>query len=156
MANKNYNARVGNRRDTLTNWELNNPVLLLGELAIVDLENGEVRKKYGDGVTNFKALPYDDAIYRAGIDEQFSIMNTTTDTIAGKVDENTTSIATMQSKLFIGTYAEYEIAYAAGAIALGALVVITDDQTSSDEDEDASSSTSAVLGVAVLGKMILG
>ena len=150
MANKNYNARVGNRRDTLANWELNNPVLLLGELAIVDLDNGEVRKKYGDGVTDFKTLPFDDDVYRADVDEQFSILNTTTDAIAGKVDANTTSIATMQSKLFIGTYAEYETAYAAGEIALGALVVITDDNDAS------SDGTSSLLGVGVLGQMVLG
>lgn len=53
------------------------------------------------------------------------------------------------SKVFIGTLAEYQEAYAAGKIAVGALVIIM------DEGEDAND-TIALLGTAVLGKMILG
>lgn len=48
------------------------------------------------------------------------------------------------SKVFIGTLAEYQEAYAAGKIAVGALVIIM--------EEDSI----ALLGTAVLGKMILG
>jgi hypothetical protein len=53
------------------------------------------------------------------------------------------------SKVFIGTLAEYQSAYAAGKIAVGALVIIM------EEGEDAND-TIALLGTAVLGKMILG
>ena len=53
------------------------------------------------------------------------------------------------SKVFIGTLAEYQEAYAAGKIAVGALVIIM------EEGEDAND-TIALLGTAVLGKMILG
>lgn len=53
------------------------------------------------------------------------------------------------SKVFIGTLAEYQEAYAAGKIAVGALVIIM------EKGEDAND-TIALLGTAVLGKMILG
>lgn len=56
---------------------------------------------------------------------------------------------TVDSKVFIGTLAEYQSAYAAGKIAVGALVIIM------EEGED-SNDAIALLGTAVLGKMILG
>jgi hypothetical protein len=55
----------------------------------------------------------------------------------------------IEKRVFIGTLAEYQEAYAAGKIAVGALVIIM------DEGEDAND-TIALLGTAVLGKMILG
>lgn len=55
----------------------------------------------------------------------------------------------VDEKVFIGTLAEYQEAYAAGKIAVGALVIIM------EEGEDAND-TIALLGTAVLGKMILG
>lgn len=55
----------------------------------------------------------------------------------------------VDSFLFVGSMTEYEAAYAAGKIAVGAVVIITD-------AGDLSSSASAVLGVAVLGQMKLG
>jgi hypothetical protein len=51
--------------------------------------------------------------------------------------------------IFIGTTAEYNAAEDKGEIPIGSIVIITD-------DEEAGSSTSAVLGTAVLGQMILG
>lgn len=66
------------------------------------------------------------------------------------VDEKITeTVQHCDSKIFIGTLAEYQEAYAAGKIAVGALVIIM------DEGEDAND-TIALLGTAVLGKMILG
>ena len=55
--------------------------------------------------------------------------------------------AFINSQIFIGTYEEYETAYANGKIPINALVVITDDEISS---------TTAQLGYAILGQMILG
>lgn len=55
----------------------------------------------------------------------------------------------IQSKVFIGTQEEYNTAYAAGKIAVGALVIIM------EEGEDVNDAI-ALLGTAVLGKMILG
>lgn len=60
MAVKEFDARIGNKRDTDENWETYNPVLLDGEIIIVDTANGEVRKKVGDGVKKYTELPFDD------------------------------------------------------------------------------------------------
>jgi hypothetical protein len=61
--------------------------------------------------------------------------------------------------IFIGTTAEYNAADANGEIAVGSIVIITDDESSSGGGSGGTTdtdSTSAVLGVAVLGQMILG
>lgn len=57
MATKTIDARVKNKRDTNTNWETNNPVLLDGEIVIVDTNDG-VRFKIGDGTSRYNQLPY--------------------------------------------------------------------------------------------------
>lgn len=67
MANTNtFNARFGLKYDTYANWTKNNPVLLAGELAFVEVpaETGAVQQepailiKAGDGTSNFNALPF--------------------------------------------------------------------------------------------------
>ncbi len=67
MAQKNINARIKNKRDTSANWDKNNPVLLNGEIIIVDMPTGEVRYKTGDGVKAYKQLPFDDEAIKAQI-----------------------------------------------------------------------------------------
>lgn len=58
MAVKQFNARITMKRDTASNWEQNNPVLLDGEIIIVDTASGEVRFKIGDGTKLYKQLPF--------------------------------------------------------------------------------------------------
>ena len=53
---------------------------------------------------------------------------------------------------FVGTRAEYEAANGAGRIPSGILVIITDEE----EEIPGSSATTARLGTATLGSMILG
>lgn len=48
-------TRIQIRRDTSTNWSVNNPVLALGEPG---LETDTQIVKYGDGVTAWNSLPY--------------------------------------------------------------------------------------------------
>ena len=55
-----FNARIQNKRDTASNWEKNNPVLLDGELIIVDTNAGDVRFKIGDGSKTYTQLPFQD------------------------------------------------------------------------------------------------
>jgi hypothetical protein len=55
----------------------------------------------------------------------------------------------LNSRVFIGTQAEYDSAYANNNIAVGALVIILD-------GSESSSDTISLLGTAILGKMILG
>ena len=57
---------------------------------------------------------------------------------------------TINNKIFVGTRTEYDIAHAAGSVGTGALVIIL------DENEMETSTVTALLGTAVLGKMLLG
>ena len=60
MANKTFNARIKNKRDTSANWTTQDPVLLNGEIIAVDTASGETRFKVGDGEKTFTQLPYTD------------------------------------------------------------------------------------------------
>ena len=57
MPIKNINTRIKQKVDTIENWESSNPILLKGEIAIVASTNA-TQIKIGDGVSNFKSLPY--------------------------------------------------------------------------------------------------
>ena len=66
MAGKEFEARIRLKRDTSANWTANNPVLLNGEMILVDTTSGNVRTKTGNGVKTYTQLPFDDeAIYNA-------------------------------------------------------------------------------------------
>lgn len=56
MSTKTYDARVRFKRDTQSNWENNNPILLSGELGIVCDEDGVVGMVVGDGSTRYSGL----------------------------------------------------------------------------------------------------
>ena len=85
-----------------------------------------------------------------------------------EANEKTTDseIAALNARLFVGTYAEFQTALAEGRVAIGAIVIITDDVGNNGSDseggsgdnsgDDAGVSTTAVLGEAVLGYMKLG
>lgn len=64
MANKTFNTRIKNKRDTSANWTSKDPVLLNGELIIVDTASGETRFKIGDGTKKYSQLPFQDEILR--------------------------------------------------------------------------------------------
>ena len=53
-------VRIQNKRDTSANWETNNPVLLNGELIIVDTNAGDIRFKIGNGSKTYTQLPFQD------------------------------------------------------------------------------------------------
>lgn len=54
------NARIKHRRDTSANWTSANPVLMNGEIIIVDTAAGDTRKKIGDGTSTYMQLPFED------------------------------------------------------------------------------------------------
>ena len=54
------NVRIQNKRDTSARWETNNPVLLNGELIIVDTNAGDTRFKIGNGSKTYTQLPFQD------------------------------------------------------------------------------------------------
>lgn len=61
MANKIFNTRIKNKRDIEANWTSKNPVLLNGEIIVVDTVSGETRFKVGDGSKKYSQLPFQDA-----------------------------------------------------------------------------------------------
>lgn len=65
MATKTLNARVPHSRDTSANWTKYDPVLLDGEIIIVDTAEGEVRYKVGNGIKKYSQLPFDDEAVKA-------------------------------------------------------------------------------------------
>lgn len=66
---KNINARIALKRDTSANWTNHNPVLLNGELILVDTAEGQLRVKIGDGIKTYTQLPFMDEALRALITE---------------------------------------------------------------------------------------
>ena len=60
MATKQFNSRIKWKRDTSANWTANNPVLLDGEIIIVDTNAGETRFKVGNGTSAYTQLPFQD------------------------------------------------------------------------------------------------
>lgn len=65
MPNKEFNARIKQKRDTSANWESRNPVLLNGEIILVDTNAGELRAKIGDGTKTYTQLPFSDEALRS-------------------------------------------------------------------------------------------
>ena len=59
MANKNFNARIQHKRDTVANWDTNDPILLNGEIIIIDDEN-TIKYKVGNGTSKYSELPFTD------------------------------------------------------------------------------------------------
>ena len=41
------------KKDTAVNWTVNDPVLLNGEIILVDTDSGELRTKIGDGEKSY-------------------------------------------------------------------------------------------------------
>ena len=62
---KNINVRIALKRDTSANWTNYNPILLNGELILVDTAEGQLRAKIGDGIKTYTQLPFTDEALRA-------------------------------------------------------------------------------------------
>lgn len=97
--------------------------IMNGELAINYAANGETLyiKNSDEEITEFK----DDKYYQKQLSD-------------------------IAARVFIGTQEKYDIAYAEGKVALGALVIIL------DENETNSDATTAMLGKAIIGTLLLG
>lgn len=52
-----FNARIKMKRDSEENWNQNNPILLNGEIALVEKQEG-IELKIGDGEKQFKEVSY--------------------------------------------------------------------------------------------------
>lgn len=58
-------SRIQNKRDTSANWTKNNPVILNGEIILVDTAEGELRTKIGDGTKTYTQLPFSDEVLKS-------------------------------------------------------------------------------------------
>ena len=83
MATKTFNTRIANKRDTSANWTSNNPVLLNGEVIIVDTEAGQVRYKVGNGTSTYTQLPFTDESLITNINGKLSLSG---GTMTGNID----------------------------------------------------------------------
>ena len=78
-----------------------------------------------------------------------TVVETAVSTNTSKIGELNEELELTKNRVFIGTQEEYDTAYAANKIPVGALVIILGD---GENEED----TIALLGTAILGKMVLG
>lgn len=86
MANKIFNIRVKNKRDTEANWKKENPVLLDGEIIIVTTTSGDTRFKVGDGKKTYNQLPFQDQKTRDLIPSvDSSLSSTSTNPVQNKI-----------------------------------------------------------------------
>lgn len=87
MAQKTINTRHQLSRDASANWTASDPVLLDGEIIIVDTDAGDVRYKVGDGTKKYSQLPFDDeaikALIGAKANDSAVVHKTGDETVAG-------------------------------------------------------------------------
>lgn len=69
-------SRIQMKQDTEANWTSNNPVLLNGETVISLQSDGTVRKKTGNGTSNYNQLNYDDEYALNNTTQQINTHNT--------------------------------------------------------------------------------
>lgn len=73
MSGKIFNTRVKNKRDSVSNWTDKNPILLDGEVVVVDSTDGESRFKIGDGTKHYSELPFQDEYLQNAINNKAAI-----------------------------------------------------------------------------------
>lgn len=120
--------------DEARTYASSNPVAYPGQVIAVVPEDGE---------TIGYIIQTDGTLKILAIADNINELSAEIERIASAVNE-------LKSKLFVGTKTEYEAAEAKNEIAIGAIVIITDDE------ETLAVTTTSVLGQAVLGQMILG
>lgn len=126
--NVNTRHRVQHIKSKQLNKDKNGPLLPSSEI----LNEGEIAINYLDGYETLSIKNSNEEIATFKSDEHYQ--------------ENYSTKAYTDGKIFMGTQEEYQEAWKNGLITVGALVIIVDDSTE----------TTALLGKAVLGKMILG
>lgn len=73
MSGKIFNTRVKNKRDSVSNWTDKNPILLDGEVVVVDSTDGESRFKIDDGTKHYSELPFQDEYLQNKINNKAAI-----------------------------------------------------------------------------------
>lgn len=104
----NFNARIKLKRDTAVNWTVNNPVLLNGEIILIDTDSGELRAKVGDGTKTYTQLPFTDEILRNLITNKQNKLTGTQGQVVG-FDEDGNAIAQDKPVLYVNITTTDEI-----------------------------------------------
>lgn len=73
MSGKIFNTRVKNKRDLVSNWTDKNPILLDGEVVVVDSTDGKSRFKIGDGAKHYSELSFQDEYLQNEINNKAAI-----------------------------------------------------------------------------------
>ena len=103
MPNKEFNARIKQKRDTSANWESRNPVILNGEIILVDTNAGELRAKIGDGTKTYTQLPFSDEALRSLINaNKVTIDDTLSATSTNPVQNKAVSAAISNLNTLVG------------------------------------------------------
>lgn len=182
MVEKYVTTRVKQKTATLAEWQTmwNTFTPLRGEqcIFIIPAQSEEAVKlgftlsssvrhvsKTGDGTTLLASLPWDNDI----VNVSQSVVNNETNitrlsALVGEESVATQITTAFDDRLFVGTLEQYNIANSQGLIKIGAIVILTDpeednkddDNNNVEDDTENSNDTTSVLGLAVLGKMILG
>ena len=75
MATKQIYTRIKCKCDTSANWEANDPILLKGEVVIVNDSPEVVQLKIGDGTSSYTSLPFTCSLPSAGADDNGKILS---------------------------------------------------------------------------------
>jgi hypothetical protein len=79
--------------------------------------------------------------------------------VSGVTSNVQAQLDALVSRIFVGTYEEYKTAYANNQIPINTIVILTDTSTDTgggSSGDTTTDETTAKLGFAVLGKMVLG
>ena len=99
MGINNLNIELTSSRDTEANWKANNPVLPEGVWAVVDMPNGYVRIKVGDGNTSFIDLPYTDEQISEDLDLLQGEIEEVAAALAQEISDTDTAITELQGSI---------------------------------------------------------
>lgn len=121
--NKVLNTRLKLKRDTSANWTSNNPILLNGEIIIIDTAEGEVRFKIGDGVKTYTQLPFEDEVIRSLISNKSKVTLETWNNSNSSTSQELKELVINK----VASKAIYEEMAAAGKIDTNELYLIEDD-----------------------------
>lgn len=114
MATKEINVRSRMPRDTSANWTSHNPVLLDGEVIIVDTDSGEVRYKVGDGAKTYTQLPFQDEVVKNLINAKQSKI-TANGILQADGNGNVTAVESISASVIESITNSYDITIAASA-----------------------------------------
>lgn len=103
MPNKEFTARIKQKRDTSANWESRNPVILNGEIILVDTNAGELRAKIGDGTKTYTQLPFSDEALRSLINaNKLTVDDTLSSTSTNPVQNKVVNTAISNLSTLVG------------------------------------------------------